>query len=137
MWIKSGTVLSCGKDAYTKVSNGYAYNTILQYLPKFVCCRIYRNLHLKWHSSSIIYLGQECPKTTGMVPCYNILLNSVHLIYTWYFSFHPILTCFSFILCLSVYPIFPSLPLKVSQDQNSSVSHPIPQEEDFSMCPVQ
>ena len=59
MWIKLTAVVSCGVDVYTKIPDVCTYNTILLYLPKFVCCRMYCNLHLKCHSSSIISLRHE------------------------------------------------------------------------------
>lgn len=50
-------------------------------------------------------------KTTGTVPCCDILLNSIHLTFTWYVSFHHALTCFHSFFAVSFTLVLPpSLP---------------------------
>lgn len=101
---------------------------VLLYLPEFMCCRLYCSHHLRCYSSSIISLGHEpCLKTTSTVPCSNILLNSIHC--TWYFSFHPTLTCFHSFFAISFTPVLPPSLWKWLRTPQYLI--PDLQEEDF------
>lgn len=79
----------------------------------------------------------DCLKTTGTIPCSNILLNSVHLVYTWYFSFHPTLTCFHSFFALPLTPVLPPSLWKWLRTRTLQYLIPHHKRRIFFMCPVQ